>query len=295
MGNRMKLEPLILKPLADGPMAASVVAGNRQFVAAHQPVVEEEPTEPTFSEAELKAAERDGYQKGFLEGVKDGRLQMESEQATINKQLAALGGKFEASVMPLYDDYKRMYLRIATEMPKIALAVAKKVAGNALEENAAQQVADIITRCCESLMNEPQLTITAHESLGDALEKMLSGLAARLPETTQILILRAPNIPLSDCKIDWKLGAMHYSTQEMWDKVEKAIHNMAALSVQEHEAQMEQLKITVETGEAPAPQAAAEDSEAPTEQEAEAEAPPTAEMPGEETEQKPGDTPDTNQ
>ena len=255
----MKLEPLILKPLADGLMAPGVVATSRNFVASHQPKEEEVPAEPTFNEADLKLAEREGYQKGFLEGIKEGRHQAESEQAAINAQLAALGSTFTGSVMPLFEDYKRMYLRISQELPKIALAIAQKVAGAALQENAAAQVAEIATRCCESMMSEPQLTITVHESLGDALEKMLSGLAARLPESTHIIILRDPATPKSDCKIEWKMGSMHYSTQEMWDRVEKAVHNMAALSMQEHEQQMQQLKAVV-SGEAPP--AAAEEAPA---------------------------------
>lgn len=264
----MKLEPLILKPLADGPLAANIVASSRDFVPAHKPKAEEAPAEPTFSEADLKAAERDGYQKGFLEGVKEGHQQAATEQAAVNARLAALAGRFEAATLPLFEDYRRMYLRISQELPKIAFTVARKVAGAALQENAAEQVAQIATRCCESMMSEPQLIITAHESLGDTLEKLLSGLAARLPDSTQIIILRDPAIPASDCKVEWKLGAMHYSTQEIWDKVEKAVHTMAALSMQEHEQQMDTLRAAVTSEAPPAPE---QSTQAPPAPEGEAE------------------------
>ena len=55
-------------------------------------------------------------------------------------------------------------------MPNIALAVARKVAGVALQENAEAIISELAMRCCETMVSEPELTIVANEKMGDTLE-----------------------------------------------------------------------------------------------------------------------------
>lgn len=238
----LKLEPLNLKPLERGSVPAGG-RGARMFVPYARPTPPEEaPPPPSFTEDDLKAAERDGFQKGFHEGVKEGRRQVETEQAAVNEQIAAMAAQFAAANRPLFEHYAHFARLLHAEIPKIALAVAKKVAGPALDQNAHLLVADIATRACDSLMTEPRLTITANEALGDSLETMLQGVASRMPEHTEIVILRDPDIPRTDCRIDWKLGTLDHSVAEVWNKVEKAIENLSATAARDGEMQIQQLE-----------------------------------------------------
>lgn len=245
----LKVEPIKLKSLGEG-LGDTSKGGTRVFIpSARPPEPEAPPPPPTFSEAELKTAERDGYQKGFLEGVKEGHSQAQNEQASINSQVAALGANFTNAILPIFRDYQKFNLLLREQVTSVAMAIAKKIAGAALQENAHLQVAEIATRACETMMSEARLTITAHESLGDRLETMLQNLAARLPEHTEIIIQRDPTIPISDCRIDWKLGCMQHSTKEMWERVEKALESISATALRDGEAAMQALQNKVLTGE----------------------------------------------
>ncbi len=238
----LKLEPLTLKSLGEGVMLENA-KGPRVFIpSGRPPAAEEPPPPPTFTEADLKAAERDGFQKGFIEGIKDGRNQAESEQAAVNVEVAGLADKFAASIQPIFEHYATFAASIHAEMPRVALAIAKKVAGPALDENAHLLVADIAARACESLMNEPRLTITANDALGDTLERMLQAVASKLPDHTEIIIVRDPAMPRADCRIDWKLGSIHHTVQELWTRVDKAIENLAAVSARDGAADLKQLE-----------------------------------------------------
>lgn len=241
----IKVEPIQLRSFGDG-VITDKSKGARVFIPnTKPPAPEAPPPPPTFSEEELKAAERDGFQKGFLEGVKEGRKQMEMEQMQIDLQCAALASKFEQAVMPLFQHYERFGTLLYEQIPNIALSIAKKVAGEALQENAHKHIADIATRACETMMHEAKMTITAHESLGDKLEHMLQGLASRLPEHTEIIILRDPAMPLSDCRIDWKQGSLEHSQQVLWERVQKAIENLSVTQQRESMQDLNELKAQV--------------------------------------------------
>lgn len=203
------------------------------------------PPPPTFSEEELKAAERDGYKKGFLEGTQEGRTQAENEQAAVERALAQTVEKFVQSIAPLFTDYRQMVMNLREQAPQVALAIARKVASGALEQNAAAVVQEVTLQCLDAMANEPKITITVHESLGDTLERKLQEIAARLPAATEIVIQRDPAMAQPDCRIEWGRGALARDTAQLWQQVEKAIGNMSAIATRDGTKQLEQLQAQV--------------------------------------------------
>lgn len=211
-----------------------------------KPVVEElpppPPPPPTFSEADLKSAEMKGYQRGFQEGIEDGKKQMETVQADIQKKLMENLEGFVKHITPLFADYRKMALDIKSQMPVVALAIAKKVAGAALQENAKAVVEDMALRSCETLLAEPKLTITVHESMGDMLAAQLEALTSRLQSATDITILRDPEMPLADCRIEWKHGAMERNTQRLLEQTDRVTENMVASVTRDTNAHLDTLQ-----------------------------------------------------
>ena len=124
--------------------------GRKQEEAAPPP-----PPPPIFSEDEVKAAERDSYQKGFLDGVMEGKNQAENAQAQVDKALGEMVEQFMNPYAPLFALYRNMLSHQATLLPQIAHAIAKKVAGAALADNAYQSVEAIALRCVDSMLHEP--------------------------------------------------------------------------------------------------------------------------------------------
>ena len=199
------------------------------------------PPPPVYTEEDLTAAERDGYKKGFIEGEKEGRAAAENAQADIDRKVLAMQEKFTASITPLLNDYRKRALQFQKDMPQVAFAVAKKVAGIALAESAHAVIADIVERCCETMISEPKITITIHESMGDTLENKFQQIAARMPAATDIIILRDPTIAPHDCRIDWQNGNMERSTEQLWQQLEKVIENLAITNVRDTAESMQPL------------------------------------------------------
>lgn len=208
------------------------------------------PPPPTYSEEQLKAAEREYYKKGFLDGVQDGHKQAESEQAIVDKNLSETVEKFAVAIAPLFADYQKMAQMIRGQVPDIALAVARKVAGQAIGEQAAQIVADMAARACETMINEPKLAITVHESVADTLTQKLEKMGDRLPAATQIVVLRSKDMPFADCRVEWESGSMERQTDSLWQRVEKVIADMTDTAGREAQKDMDALasSLTISEG-----------------------------------------------
>lgn len=203
------------------------------------------PPPPTFSEEQMKVAERDGYKKGFLEGTAEGKAQAESEQAETDRQLRLYVEQFAQQVEPLFSSHRDTVLRLRASVPKIALAIARKVAGQALSENALSVIEAMASQACETLTHEPKLSISVPESHADALEQKLQQMAGRLPAHVEITIIRDASMPLSDCRIEWQYGDMARNTEKLWKDVEAAVEGMTVTETRAANAQMDALQHTM--------------------------------------------------
>ena len=198
-----------------------------------------------FSEDDIKTAERNGYQKGFLDGVGDGRRQAENEHTETERLTLGVVSTFLEKVAPMLDYHRRICTQLSESMPKMALSIARKAAGNALDQNAHEIIMSTITRACEMMMHEARLNITVHEKIADMLTLKLHQLADRMPAATQITVIRNPDMPVSDCKIEWDSGAMERSQENIWQQIEKTIDELTAASQRDSQLQLDMLYDTL--------------------------------------------------
>lgn len=212
--------------------------GRKQEEAAPPPP----PPPPTYNEDQLRAAERDSYQKGFLSGVSEGKAQAEHTQAEIDRNLTQIVENFSAHYAPLFAIYREMLTHQAKILPQMAHAIAQKVAGKALSENAYAVVEDIATRCVSTLLHEPKLEITVHESLAKTLETKLQSAASSLKITGEIQVNGDATINPTNCRIEWKNGSMVRDTETLWQQVEQVITSMVASSAREVESACDALQ-----------------------------------------------------
>ena len=244
----MRVEPLNFKEFqSEGAIARAAhrsnLPGGRRKEEAPPP-----PPAPTFSEDQLKAAERESYKKGFLEGTEEGRKQAESEQAQTDLALLAAAENFVQTISPLFEDYRKMALQLRQDLPQVALTIARKVAGSALEQNAQAAVEDIALACVQTMIGEPKLAITVHPSLAETLERKLKALSERLHNAAHIVVSKDGAMAPSDCRVEWKYGAMERHTGALWEHIERAVANMRADAERITNVQMEPLQAALPAG-----------------------------------------------
>ncbi len=238
----MNVQPFSFREFSEVIEARATAARVFTAVGKKHEEVPPPPPPPTFSEEELKAAEREAYKKGFLEGTQEGKKQAESEQARVNEALAQTVSAFAESLAPLFASHRALALSLKGDLPKVAMAIARKVAGAALEQNAQAVIEDVALRACEAMAGEPKLTITVQEKLGDTLERKLQEIAGQLPVVTDIAVVRDATMQPADCRIEWNKGGMERSTAALWQQLEKIIADMTLTATRETAQQMQALQ-----------------------------------------------------
>jgi flagellar assembly protein FliH len=223
----MRIEPINFRDFAVDGAAGAVVRkpflpGGRRKEEAPPP-----PPAPTFSEEQLKAAERDGYKNGFVEGTQEGIKQAESEQADVNRKLGETVEQFANSISPLLNDYHAMVIQLKKDLPRVALTIAKKAAGDALTENAAAAVESMALNAAQTMIGEPKIAVTVHTNLAAALEVKLKDLASRMQSATAFIVVGSDTIALADCRVEWKHGAMERHTGQLWAEIDKAVNALS--------------------------------------------------------------------
>ncbi len=224
----MALERIFLHDLSS--FTASGTAGERKL--AHtlthfgQKEEEEDAGPPPITEEDVKAAEQEGYRKGFLEGEREGRFSEQTQQAKIseelNEALRSVAGQVERVIM----DYNQFVNQSRQMLGPLALAIAKKVAGDAMQSHAHLLVEQTASACVESLLGEANIHITVHPNLAPMLEERLIALFAHRQDPSEISIIGNDNMPVSDCRIEWKHGAAERNAEQIWQHMEKLIENM---------------------------------------------------------------------
>ncbi len=237
----MRIEPLNFRSF-DSSAAGGVVVARRHAAVKKEEAPPAAPPPPAITEEDLKAAELKGYQRGFLEGSEDGKRQAENEQAAIHRQLLDHSHLLLRSLQPLLENYKAMALQMHSDLPKVALAIARKVAGPALESGAEQLVTEMARACMQTMIGEPRLCVHVHPSLSTTLESTLASMASQYQDSSCIVVVADAAMALSDCRISWKHGAMERHTGQLWQEIERITENMVASAARITQQQLQPLE-----------------------------------------------------
>jgi len=183
---------------------------------------------PTFTEAQMKEAEQTGYRKGFLEGEKEGRAQAEAAHGKQTEELVALVGVLSGKIEELIDMHNAYVEKKRIELPQLALIIARKVAGAALNDNALHLIDQTVKDCLERVLPAAHIVVSVHESLVSALEVRLVTHFAQNHDPGVITIQADPAMTIGDCRIEWDQGSASRDTATLWNDIEAVIARLSA-------------------------------------------------------------------
>lgn len=235
----MLISPLTFKEFESGTPGQEV--RKKPFAQKKTEEPEAPPPPPTFSEEELRAAERDAYQRGFLDGTREGHATAQSEHSDVERILMEGLENFVQSIAPVFQQYRGHCLQMKQGMPPLALSIAKKVAGDALLKPAESIVESAAKQCAEMMVNEPQVTVTINSRLAGILSEKLKKLEGREQAASQVSVIADDNIVLNNYRIEWKNGSLGRTTEKIWEQIDKAVDNMIAAVTNEQPEQLDLL------------------------------------------------------
>lgn len=162
------------------------------------------------------AAETRGYQLGFEAAQREAAATTErlaaNAAATIAQALTALAANFAATDA-----------RLEAEAVDIAVAVARKLAGELLAAEPLGEIAALVNDCFRHLVATPHLVVRIHDSLYEACRVKLDQLAKHSGFQGKLVILADPDVAGGDCRIEWADGGVVLERQDVEARITELV------------------------------------------------------------------------
>ncbi len=220
----MNIERFTLHDLQSLGLVAS--GGRRSHALPSFGAPAEQSAPPPLTEADIRAAQEEGYRKGFLEGEREGQMAAQSEQAKVAQELRDSLTGMARHIEQLIHHYNLFVANAKVMLPPLALTLARKVAGDALKENALASIEQTIGSCLETMLGEAQIHVLVNSRIAGALEEKLISMFAHRQDPGEITITGDDAVPIGDCRLIWKQGYAERSTAQLWSELETLIEGM---------------------------------------------------------------------
>ena len=105
-------------------------------------------------------------------------------------------------------------------LSRLALTIAKKIAGNAIKEDPIAEIEALVKECVTSLIEEPTVAIYAHPDITQLLKQRLETMLEKMPSLSiELSVEGDAEIAAGDCRIEWTNGSAERNTDKLWEDV----------------------------------------------------------------------------
>lgn len=146
-------------------------------------------------------AEAEGYARGLREGqaMAEQQIQARLSDAITRLGLAAAGLIGQSDVRDLSREDEAM---------DFAVALARKIAGEALDAQPLAAIGDAARAALQHLRGVPHLVVRVHESLVDDSEALVKRLARERGFEGRLVVLGEPDLAPGDARMEWADGGV---------------------------------------------------------------------------------------
>lgn len=184
------------------------------------------PPPPTFSQEDLDhacaAAKKLGYAEGFDAGIADEQSRRDAKRESVDQIILAMGGMLNG----LQDDYETLLNRESGELSALVLAIARKVAGDALAVYGADATTALIAQCLPVIFSKPRLSIELHPDMFDSTLPPIEALLKQSGFEGEVQFRANSQMGMHDVRLDWGNGQAARSTAMLWQEIEQLIAAM---------------------------------------------------------------------
>lgn len=198
------------------------------LASAEEEIVEEEalpppPPPPVFSEKELEHAKAQALEEGYKKGLEEGSLRTKKADAEREAQLFNMLKLACEKITAFRDEYERHVTEQQEALTRLATAVARHVAGDAMKSSPEIPVSRMIGECLPMLLGEPRVVITLHPSIIPLMKEKLEDVGKQAGYEGTLILDPDEKLNPSDCHIQWQGGSAYSSTEEMWQTIEQKL------------------------------------------------------------------------
>ena len=179
---------------------------------------EAEPEEivPTFSEEDLEAARKEGFQSGKEEGLN-------ASLDSIERQVSATLGNMETEVTRLIDEQVKSNQELTHLALSVAVSIARKMLPEMASRNALAEIERVLEEVLPRLIDEPRITIRIHGDVESEVKSRLETLISNTGFTGQVVVSADNGLEIGDCRLEWSCGGAERNTAALWQEIDSIV------------------------------------------------------------------------
>lgn len=184
------------------------------------------PLAPTFSEADIESARLTGRKTGFSEGFEAGTAQAKKDADLLTHEANSYITKMGDAIAGAQKNYQDILTREGADLADLILMIAKKVAGDALDQRSAETITQLVNRCLPVLFSKPRVIVDLNPSAFErVIERIETTLQAQGYEG-EIQFRANPNLGVHDVTLDWGSGVASRNTAALWEEISALIERI---------------------------------------------------------------------
>ena len=192
-----------------------------EAIMADQPEPPPPPPPPSFSEQQMNEAKQQAFQQGYASGKIDA-------EAAINKQAEAEAAAIKAVLdlisnrITIASETHTEYLKSQQEvMLRTILAVARKVAGDALKSEPHASVESLLRECVGLVAGTERVVVAVPPAKLEGLRQAIKLVREQLTGFQGELVIEPDaNLGENDCRVEWNNGQAVRNTESLWAAIE---------------------------------------------------------------------------
>jgi flagellar assembly protein FliH len=177
--------------------------------------------EPSFSRAEIEAAEKRGREAGYEAGLAAARAERDEALAANLQQIST-------AVAGLVEERQAGLAEIERQALAFVLAAARKLAPALARHNALGEIEALMANCLRENFEEPRIVLRIPDALFEPVRRQILPAAERAGFAGKIIILADDALDLGACRIEWAEGGIERDPTQLWREIEAAAARAAA-------------------------------------------------------------------
>lgn len=194
-------------------------------VEVEEVIKEEEPEIelPTFSEQDMEAAKKEGFDQGREEALKESATAIENQIVDTTK---SIGEKLDSLIVGQLIANKDIF----TDAIKVSHAVTKKMFPAINIEQGLPEIENVIRHILVQVLEEPRVVIHVHPTIVDTLNERISQISTETHFEGRLHVTGSDSVTEGDCTIEWSNGGADRNLENLLTEADAIIEaNLASL------------------------------------------------------------------
>ncbi len=170
----------------------------------------------TFSQADVDAAREEGLAAGKEEGI---RAAANTTEHRVTESLTALMERL-SELFRMQDEANTDTARNAIT---VAITIARKMFPDLASRNALGEVERVAGMAMEKVLNDSPMVVRVNPELRDPLAERIDAHIAGTAVEGRVTVSGDADLPVGDCRIEWRDGGTERDTAAMWKGIDEII------------------------------------------------------------------------